>query len=120
MGNNGTFRTGKLLSWLTAVVAVVAGTWTLVDPGLLHGPEAMQGSARGTALVLIAVAVPTLLLSLWMASRGVQPAVLVALGGLLYVVYNAVLFLFLTPFNAAFLLYVALLGSALWSAGYLA
>jgi hypothetical protein len=44
----------------------------------------------------------------------------VAAGALLYVVYNAVLFLFLTPFNAAFLVYVALLGLALWSVGYLA
>jgi len=100
-------------------VAVLAGGWTFADPGLLHGPEAMQGSARGTALVLVVVAVPTLLVSLAMASRGVASALLVALGALLYVVYNAVLFLFLTPFNAAFLLYEAMLGLALWSVGYL-
>src|SRR4051794_35930212 len=80
----------------------------------------MQGSARGTALVLGAVAVPVLLASLWKASRGSGSALLVWAGALLYVVYNAVLFLFLTPFNAAFLVYVALLGFALWSAGYLA
>src|SRR4051812_16943077 len=113
------WRTGRLLAWGTATVAVLAGGWTFADPGLLHGPEAMQGSARGTALVLVVLAVPTLLVSLAMASRGVASALLVALGALLYVVYNAVLFLFLTPFNAAFLLYEAMLGLALWSVGYL-
>jgi len=41
-------------------------------------------------------------------------------GALLYVIYNAVLFLFLTPFNAAFLVYVALLGCSLWATGHLA
>lgn len=105
---------------LTAMIATVAAVWTFVDPGLLHGPEAMQGSARGTALVLAAMAMPVLLASLWNAWRGSDPALLVAAGALLYVVYNAVLFLFLTPFNAAFLVYVALLGFALWSLGYLA
>jgi hypothetical protein len=119
MGIDGTFRTARLLSLVTAAVAVLAGAWTFADPGLLHGPEAMQGSARGTALVLMAVAVPVLLVSLWRASRGAGSALLVAAGALLYIVYNAVLFLFLTPFNAAFLLYVALLGCALWSVGYL-
>ncbi len=60
-----------------------------------------------------------LLISLWRALRGAESALLVSAGALLYVVYNAVLFLFLTPFNAAFLVYEALLGSALWSLGYL-
>jgi hypothetical protein len=104
---------------VAAAVGTAAAVWTLADPGLLHGPAAMQGSARGTALVLLVVAVPLLVGSWWRASRGSGAALLAALGALLYVVYNAVLFLVLTPFNAAFLLYVALLGSALWSVGYL-
>jgi hypothetical protein len=115
-----TTATARRLSLVTAVTALVAGVWTFTDPNLLHGPEAMQGSARGTALVLTALAVPALLLSVWVASRGNGAALLTWAGSLLYVVYNAVLFLFLTPFNAAFLVYVALLGSALWSVGYLA
>jgi hypothetical protein len=113
------FRTARRLSLLTAALAVVAGVWTFADPGLLHGPEAMQGSARGTALVLTAVAVPALLVSVLVAPPGAGASLLTWGGSLLYVVYNAVLFLFLTPFNAAFLLYVALFGSALWSVGYL-
>jgi hypothetical protein len=111
--------TARRLSVVTAAVGAAAGGWTLADPGLLHGPEAMQGSARGTALVLLVVAVPVLLGSWWKAGRGSGAALLAALGALLYVLYNAVLFLFLTPFNAAFLVYVALLGSALWAVGHL-
>lgn len=117
---DGSTTTASRLSLLTAVTALMAGVWTFADPGLLHGPEAMQGSARGTALVLTALAVPALLLSMWLATRGVGASLLSWGGCLLYIVYNAVLFLFLTPFNAAFMLYVALLGSALWSVGCLA
>ena len=114
-----TLRVAGALALATALVAVLAAGWTFADPGLLHGPEAMQGSARGTALVLGAVALPVLLGSVRMARRGSARALLVWGGALLYVVYNAVLLLFLTPFNAAFLLYVAMLGCALWATGFL-
>ena len=120
MATTATLRTATLLALVTAWSAEVAADWTFVDPGLLHGPQAMQGSARGTALVLGALAVPVLLLSVWKTQRGSGFALVAWAGALLYVVYNAVLFLFLTPFNTAFLVYVALLGSALWSVGYLA
>ena len=113
-------RTSTTLAVVTAVLALVSSVWTFVDPGLLHGPAAMQGSARGTALVLGVLAVPVLLVSVWRARLGSGPALVTWAGALLYVVYNAVLFLFLTPFNAAFLVYVALLGSSLWAVGHLA
>jgi hypothetical protein len=97
------------------LAAAVAGAWTLADPGLLVGPAAMQGSARGTGLVMLAVALPLLLVAGPLARRGSYRAALVWAGGLVYLLYNAVLLLFLTPFNAAFLVYVALLSLALWS-----
>jgi hypothetical protein len=112
--------TARALALGTTFASAVAGSWTLLDPGLLHGPAAMRGSARGTALVLLVLALPVLLVSLWRAARGSRWALFTWAGALLYVVYNAVLFLFLTPFNSAFLVYVVMLGSALWSVGYLA
>jgi hypothetical protein len=118
-GSETTLRTAKRLALATASIAMVAAAWTFTDPGLLHGPEAMQGSARGTALVMGAMAVPVLLIAVRKASRNAGAALLVWAGALMYLVYNAVLFLFLTPFNAAFLVYVALLGSSLWSLAYL-
>jgi hypothetical protein len=113
-------RTARRLAFVTAAASVVGATWTVLDPGLLHGPSAMQGSARGTALVLLAMAVPVLAVSVWRAGRGAAWALFTWAGALLYVVYNAVLLLFLTPFNSAFLVYVVMLGSAVWSVGYLA
>jgi hypothetical protein len=115
----GRLRIAARVSAACALVAVVAGSWTALDPGLLLGPVAMRGSARGTALVLAVVAVPLLLASMSRAARGSAAAVVVWGGALLYCLYNALLLLFLTPFNAAFLAYVALLGTTLWSLGTL-
>jgi hypothetical protein len=119
-GGSRTLATARGLTMVTAVASGVGASWTLLDPGLLHGPTAMQGSARGTALVVLVLALPVLLLSVWVAGRGDGRALFTWAGALLYVVYNAVLFLFLTPFNSAFLVYVIMLGCALWSVGYLA
>ena len=112
--------TATLLALAVSSVSLVGGVWTFLDPGLLYGPDAMQGSARGTALVMVAVALPWLLLTVWASRRGSTSALLLWAGALLYLLYNAVLLLFLTPFNAAFLVYVAMLGTALWALGYLA
>jgi hypothetical protein len=111
----GQLRIAARVSAACALVAVVAGAWTALDPGLLQGPAAMRGSARGTALVLVVVAVPLLLASMARAARGSAAAAVLWAGALLYCLYNALLLLFLTPFNAAFLAYVALLGTTLWS-----
>lgn len=112
-------RSATRLAWMTAGLGLTTALWTFTDSGLLHGPPAMQGSARGTAAVLGAVAVPVLVSSALAARRGSGAALVTWAGALLYVVYNSVLLLFLTPFNAAFLLYVALFGSSLWAVGLL-
>jgi len=75
----------------------------------------MDGSARGTALVLVAVALPALVVSMLLAARGVHKAVITWLSALLFVAYNSVLLLFMTPFNAAFLVYVAMLSTSAWA-----
>ena len=107
-------RTARVLALATAVTAVVGGAWTASDPGLLHGPAAMQGSARGTALVLLLVTVPVLLISLWRALQGSGAALLTWGGDLLHVVYIAVLLIFLKQFNGAYLVDVAMRGTPHW------
>jgi hypothetical protein len=97
---------------LAALTAGGAGL-TFFLPSVLAGPAAMQGSARGTALVLLAAAVPALVVSAELAARGSRRAALVALGAVLFVMYNSVLLLFSTPFNPLFLLYVAMLSCSL-------
>src|SRR5215207_9088158 len=95
-----------LLTTALAAVAATAATGTLVDGGTLLGPPAMNGSARGTALVVLVAAVPVLLGATW---RRTDRAAVIRLGAAAYLAYNAVLFLFATPFNRLFPAYVLML-----------
>jgi hypothetical protein len=104
-----TYRVSALL----ALVALVAGLGTWLIPGLLNGNAAMNGSARGTGAVLALIGVPALLWCAALAHAGSIRAHLVWLGMCGYVVYNAVLLSFATPFNELFLVYEALLGLAI-------
>jgi hypothetical protein len=106
------------LIWLSSALAVastMAGLLTLLAPGLLSGPAVMNGSARGTALVVVLVAVPTLLAGTAGARRGYLRALAMATGATAYLLYNAVLLVFATPVNGAFLIYEAMLGLAIFT-----
>jgi hypothetical protein len=97
------------------LVGAAAAAATFFVPHVLKGPAAMNGSARGTALVVMALAVPLLLGAMVATARGSARAPLVWAGSVAYLLYNSVLFLFATPFNRLFLLYIAMLGLSLWS-----
>ena len=103
---------------LTAVSAT-ASAFTFFAPGVLNGPAVMNGSARGTALVALAVAIPTVITSMLLASRGRVSPVVTWLGAVGFLQYNAVLFLFATPFNSLFLLYVAMFACGFWTLVFL-
>jgi hypothetical protein len=94
-------------------VAVVVGAGGTLLPGVLHGPPAMNGSARGTAIVMLAVSLPALLVAAALARRGSGRARIVWLGVAGHLTYNSVLLLFATPFNRLFLLHTTLLGLSL-------
>jgi hypothetical protein len=79
----------------------------------------MNGSARGTALAVAAVGVPVLACSVILARRGSVIAVATWLGAVWFLLYNALMFVFATPANQLFLLYLAMLSLAVWSAGTL-
>jgi hypothetical protein len=102
-------RATSLLGVALATVTAVAAAATFFVDGVLRGPAVMQGSARGTALVMLSVATPALLISIRWARGGSERAVLIWLGVTGYLVYNAVMLLFGTPFNRLFLLYEAVL-----------
>lgn len=84
-------------------------------PGVLGGPPVAQGNLRGTALVIMVLAVPVLLVAMSFTRRGSARALVVWLGALAYINYQSLLFLFATPFNSLFLIYVAMLSLAFWS-----
>lgn len=101
------------LSVLLGVTALAVAVVTLAAPELLLGPDAMNGSARGTALVMLVVALPAYAVAVIRTRAGSFPAELVLTGITAYLLYNAVMFVFATPFNRLFLLYVAMLGLAI-------
>ena len=107
-----------LVYWLSGalvIITVIAATITLAAPQLLTGPAAMNGSARGTALVVLGVAVPSLMLSLHSIRSGSLVTTAILLGTLSYLTYNSMMFVFGTPYNRLFLLYVGMLSLSLWS-----
>lgn len=108
-------RSARLMSALLVAAAAVGAAGTVLDAGALRGPHAMQGSARGTALVLVTLALPTLLVAAERAARGSARGVIVWLGALGYVVYNSVLLLFGTPANRYLPAYIAMLGLGLFA-----
>ncbi|HKY48039.1 MAG TPA: hypothetical protein VJQ79_08690 [Acidimicrobiia bacterium] len=98
-----------------AIVGGVTAALTFAFPYVLTGPPVTNGNARGTALVVFGLATPLLVFSIWWHRRGSWRARFLWLGSLFYLGYNAFLFLFLTPFNSLFLLYVATLSLALFA-----
>jgi hypothetical protein len=99
---------------LTAVSATAAA-FTFFAPDVLNGTPVMNGSARGTALVALVIAIPILVASMVLAGRGDARAVVAWLGAAGFLQYNAVLFLLATPWNSLFLLYVAMFAFSFWT-----
>jgi membrane protease YdiL (CAAX protease family) len=103
-----------LTSALLLVVAVCGGVM-LVAPGVLRDPPGYAGNALGTYLVMLVVALPVTALAMRAAARGSLAARFVWLGGVGYLLYNAILTSFSLQFNELFLFYVASLSLAVWS-----
>jgi hypothetical protein len=108
-------RAPVVLSLLAALATLLASAASLLWPHLLRGPAAMNGSLLGTALVLVVVTLPVLLVSMWLVARGSTLAYLGWLAALTAIAYQGVMFAYATPFNAFFFLYVALLGLGMWA-----
>jgi hypothetical protein len=113
---------GGIAYWLSGplgVAAALSALLTYLVGDVLRGPAVMNGSARGTALVVLLVGVPVLACSLVLAWRGSAVAVVTWLAAVGFLLYNALMFVFATPVNRLFLLYLAMLSLAAWSAGTL-
>jgi len=102
------------LSVALGVVSALAAAATAFIPGVLSGTAVMNGSARGTALVVLFVAVPALAWAMLFAHRGSIRALAIWVGAVGYITYNAVMFAFATPFNRLFPLYVAMLSLSIF------
>ena len=109
-------RSTYWLSGALALISALATSTTFFIPGVLRGPAVMNGSARGTALVILVLGIPALLIAMWSTAKGSIRALIVWLGVIAYLSYNAVMFIFATPFNQLFLFYVAMFSLSFWSA----
>ena len=103
------------LSGALALVSALGCALMLVFRDAFRGPEVSIGSAQGTALVLLVVTVPVLVISILLVDRGVIGALVGWLGAVGSIAYQSVLFLFATPFNAFFFLNVAMLGLSVYA-----
>jgi hypothetical protein len=108
-------RAPLALSIALALDTFAAVVTALLFPEALRGPAVTIGMMRGTALVLLVVTLPVLVASMALVRRGVAVAVVGWLGALGSIAYQSVLFLFGTPFNTFFFLYVAMLSLSIWA-----
>jgi hypothetical protein len=106
-GTRGALR----LSTALAVVVFAAGSLTFFGD-VLTGPPVMDGSARGTALVMFLAAVPMLLLAGRRTANGSRRWLFVWAGMSMFLTYNTFMLLAGTPINRLFLLYVTAFGLA--------
>ena len=113
-------RRGGIAYWLSGALGLAAAASSLATflvAGVLRGTAVMNGSARGTSLVVLLIGVPLLAGSMLAASRGSAGAVLTWLGAAAFLLYNSLMFVFATPINRLFLLYLAMLSLSAWSLG---
>jgi hypothetical protein len=108
-------RAPYILSLALAADAAVACLASLLFRSLIRGVESGIGSLQGTALIVLIVGLPVLIGSMLLTRRGSIYGPVGWLGALGFVCYQAVLFLFATPFNALFFTYVAMLSLGVWS-----
>lgn len=107
-------RAPWVLSALLLVVTAVASITALAMPELIHGPAVMVGSMRGTALVVLVLAVPLVILGMAAARRSGLLGIVAWIGGVAFIAYQGWMFLFAVPFNGLFLVYVAMFAFGFW------
>ncbi len=102
------------LSILLLAAAAIATITALAMPDLVHGPAVMVGSMRGTALVVLVLAIPILALAMAAARGGSLLGVVGWIGTVAFITYQGWMFLFAVPFNGLFLIYVAGFAFGFW------
>lgn len=104
--------------WLTVPIAVLlamaAGGGVFIS-GLYRDTPNLVAQAIGQDTITLVVALPTLVIGAFLASRGSHRARLVWLGAVVYTVYTYVGYAFDIRFNPLFLVYIALLGCSTYA-----
>lgn len=109
------FSTVYWLSSLLVLVTLIQSAIGVFYPQIFTDTAMTVGNARGTDVVILFIALPTLVISMILTRWGSLRAQLVWAGAIIYLLYNAVIFAFAIAFNPLFLFYVATLSLAVWS-----
>jgi hypothetical protein len=104
-------RLSIALAAVAAATGIVAFVWW---PLFSRDAPAGIGNLRGTALTLVAVVIPIMLLAIRVAERSLRARML-WLACLAYIAYNAVMFCFASHFNTLFLAFTTILALSFWS-----
>jgi hypothetical protein len=103
------------LSGALVVVAAMAAGFSFFSSSILTGAPVAVGCLRGTALVILVAGLPVLVAAMMATAHGSARGLVVWLGTLGYLLYQAVMFCFAAPVNKLFLFYIAYLSLAIWS-----
>ena len=98
-----------------APLVVIAAVPTFFVDGILNGTPVMNGSARGTALTMFALALPVLVVGIVTSTRGSVRGRAALIGALGYSPTTPPCSCMPPRSTSLFLAYVALLGLSLWS-----
>ncbi len=111
--------TGTAPYWTSGLLGLAAGAAALLSvvfPGVLQGVAALDGNLRGTALVVLVVVLPLLVVAMVRTASGSARWLVVWIAAVAHLLYQGLMLCFATPLNNFFLLYVAHLGFAIWAA----
>ncbi|MBG6226282.1 disulfide bond formation protein DsbB [Arthrobacter sp. CAN_A2] len=105
----------RLLSVAVAALVLASSLMGLTVRGVYQEAPSVVAMYRGLDAVNLAVAVPGLLGSLWLARRGSLRGWILWTGTLAYTLYTFTLYVFGLGFSTAFLLHVAILALAVYA-----
>jgi hypothetical protein len=104
-----------LFSFFVALIMTVASVGGLLYPTRLYPTDALRQSFVANDVVNLAIGLPILLGSTWLARRGKLIGLLLWPGALFYVPYNYLVYTFALPLNVGFLLSLVLLTSSTYT-----
>jgi hypothetical protein len=104
-----------LFSLVVALIMTVASVGGLLYPTRLYPTAALRQSFVANDVVNLAIGLPILLGSTWLARRGKLIGLLLWPGALFYVPYNYLVYTFALPLNVGFLLSLVLLTSSTYT-----
>lgn len=109
------FQTTFILSIVIAVLMTIASLGGLLLENLYRDNDFISRLWRGNDLVSLTIAVPLLVCSMFLTTKGSSRASLVWFGVLTFTLYNYAFYLFAAAFNWFFWIYVALVSLSIFA-----